>query len=155
MGKHKREHRWVIVRHGAALMTYEYLAFFFTDNFDDDDKPVYYNQITDKSIDIWSLAYRSKRTAEIVLKELSSIEKKSREENPQYTQEEKDYWEWNGEMPVFNEEWGDDITIVKVYNYPYANPKRSKTIRKIWDIRHDMIVKRMKKKEKENGKQSN
>ena len=155
MSKHKREHRWVIVRHGAALMTYEYMAFFFTDNFDDDDKPVYYNQITDKSIDIWSLAYRSKHSAESMLKELSSIEKKSREENPQYTPEEKEYWGWNGEMPAFNEEWGDDITIVKVYNYPYASPKRSKTIRKIWDIRHDMIVKRMKKKEKENGKQSN
>lgn len=149
MGKHKREHRWVIVRHGAALMTYEYLAFFFTDKFDDGDKPVYYNQITDKSIDIWSLAYESKRVAECVLEELSSIERKSHEENPQYTPEEKEYWEWNGEMPVFNEEWGDDITIAKVYNYPYARPKRSKTIRKIWNIRHDKIVKRMEKKGKE------
>lgn len=92
MSKHKREHRWVIVKNGTALMTYEYVAFFFTDNFDDDDKPVYYNQITDSSIDIWSLAYRSKRTAEIVLKELSSIEKKSHEENPQYTPEEIDNW---------------------------------------------------------------
>lgn len=159
MSKHKREHRWVIVKNGAALMTYEYMAFFFTDNFDDDDKPVYYNQITDSSIDIWSLAYRSKRTAEIVLKELSSIEKKSHEENPQYTPEEIDNWGTKYPddpskffMPSFGEDF-DGAYVAKVYNYPYAQPYiTSKNKRK--QIKLERLNRRRayeKKKEQKNG----
>ena len=88
MSKHKKEHRWVIVKNGAALMTYEYVAFFFTDDGDN----VYYNQITNDAIDIWSLAYKTKRDAETVLKDFKSLYEKQKLDNPEYTQEEIDNW---------------------------------------------------------------
>lgn len=124
MSKHKKEHRWVIVKHGAALMTYEYVAFFFTDDGDN----VYYNQITDDVIDIWSLAYKTKRDAEAVLNDFKSLYEKQKLDNPEYTQEEIDNWGTKYPddpskffMPSFGEDF-DGAYVAKVYNYPYAPP---------------------------------
>ena len=124
MSKHKKEHRWVIVKHGAALMTYEYVAFFFTDDGDN----VYYNQITDDVIDIWSLAYKTKSGAETVLKDFKNLYGKWKLDNPEYTQEEIDNWGTKYPdnpskffMPGFGEDF-DGAYVAKVYNYPYAQP---------------------------------
>lgn len=124
MSKHKKEHRWVIVKNGAALMTYEYVAFFFTDDGDN----VYYNQITDDVIDIWSLAYKTKRGAETVLKDFKNLYGKWKLDNPEYTQEEIDNWGTKYPdnpskffMPGFGEDF-DGAYVAKVYNYPYAQP---------------------------------
>ncbi len=124
MSKHKKEHRWVIVKNGAALMTYEYVAFFFTDDGDN----VYYNQITDDVIDIWSLAYKTKSGAETVLKDFKSLYGKRKLDNPEYTQEEIDNWGTKYPddpskffMPSFGEDF-DGAYVAKVYNYPYAQP---------------------------------
>jgi len=124
MSKHKKEHRWVIVKNGAALMTYEYVAFFFTDDGDN----VYYNQITNDAIDIWSLAYKTKRDAETVLKDFKSLYEKQKLDNPEYTQEEIDNWGTKYPddpskffMPSFGEDF-DGAYVAKVYNYPYAQP---------------------------------
>lgn len=117
--KHKKEHCWVIVKNGVALMTYEWEAFFFTDSSEG-----YYNKVSNDCLDIWTLQFSTKLYAEEWLKTNKYLAEKYL--SPEgYSKEDIDYY-GNGEednMPGYAESL-DDAYVLKVYNHPYAHTRK-------------------------------
>lgn len=125
MSKHKNGYSWVIVNmHNAALMTYEFEAYFFTDNPDG----TYYNTVDnpDSPIDIWTVTYSSKEEALANLADfkkmyaiIGPIQDKW-EKKIELTEEEKKLCK---EYPSFGESF-DGCMVKKTYGYCYAPTKK-------------------------------
>ena len=131
MSKHKHGYSWVIVnKHNAALMTYEFEVYFFTDKPDN----TYYNTVDtpDTPLDIWTLPYSSKAEALADLSDfkrmysiVSPIQDKW-EKKIELTEEEQKLCK---EYPSFGESF-DGCTVKKSYGCSYVLNKKELKKRK-------------------------
>lgn len=148
MSKHKYGCSWVIVnKHNAALMTYEFEAYFFTDNPDN----TYYNTVAtpDTPLDIWTLAYSSKTDALADLNDfkrmyaiVGPIQDKW-EKKIELTEEEQELCK---EYPSFGESF-EGCTVKKSYGCYYApNKKELKKRKQRRDARNRNRVRSSKSK---------
>jgi len=131
MSKHKHGYSWVIVnKHNAALMTYEFEAYFFTDKSDN----TYYNTVDtpDTPLDIWTLPYSSKVDALADLNDfkrmyaiVGPIQDKW-EKKIELTEEEQKLCK---EYPSFGESF-EGCTVKKSYGCYYVPNKKELKKRK-------------------------
>lgn len=129
MSKHKRQHRWVIVKNGSALMTYEYYVYFFSDKENEDGSLDYYNTLDDE-LDIWTVSFRTKQRAKDFLEmckwAYSEYEKQVAlipEGEKYFSKKQLQYLEALGITEEYAENF-DGAYIAKTYNYPYAGYRK-------------------------------
>ena len=125
MSKHKYGKSWVIVnKHNAALMTYEYEAYFFTDKPDN----TYYNIVEspDAPIDIWTVTFSSKQAALDALKDfkeeyviVSPLQDKY-DKKIELTEEEQALCE---KYPSYGESF-EGCIVKKSYGYCYCQTEK-------------------------------
>lgn len=131
MSKHKRQHRWVIVKNGSALMTYEWDAFFFSDKENEDGSRDYYNTLNRDVLDIWTVSFPTKRDAQHFLeraKWASNEYLKQAALIPEgqkyFSEEQVKYLEKSLGIEECYAEDFEGAYIAKTYNYPYAGYKK-------------------------------